>query len=273
MQENLRQRSLPDPDRLSVLAAVILLAYAISRFIDLTVQDIAFQLPGFFFSIQINLRTLVALLVGLLAALGVDWLVRDHPKLGKKKTYEHWLLPALTALVIGFPLGQIPPGLTWWAGFAIGGTILILVLVAEYITVDHDDLRQPLAAVGLSIVSFALFLTLAVALRFSGVRLFLILPALTLAGGLVCLRFLHLRLSGRWLWLPAGILMIILGQFVTALHYWPLTPIAYGLALLGPTYALSSLFASLEEGNPFPRALVEPLIILGLIWLTAALVG
>jgi hypothetical protein len=97
----LKHRHLPDPERLSILAATILLAYALARFIDLPGREIAVQLPGIYLSIQINIKTIVALLVAGLTATGADWLLRDHPAIGKARSFEHWLLPALTAWVIG----------------------------------------------------------------------------------------------------------------------------------------------------------------------------
>ena len=269
MQDSPKPGYLPDAERLSVLAATILLAYALSRFVNLPGRQVAIQLPGIYLEAQVNIRTLVALLVALLTAAGADWLLRDHPARGKKPIFEHWILPALSALVIALPLSQMPLSLTWWVGFALGGAALILVLVAEYIVLDPEDVRHPLASAGLIAISFALFLALAVALRFSGARLFLILPALTLAAGLVSLRALHLRLHGRWIFVQAGLIALMITQMVAALHYWPLEPVPYGLALLGPAYALTSLFARLEEGEAVRQALVEPVVILILVWGTA----
>ncbi|MGD8406692.1 MAG: hypothetical protein PVJ21_23750, partial [Anaerolineales bacterium] len=55
-------------------------------------------------------------------------------------------------------------------------------------------------------------------------------------------------------------------QIGAGLHYWPLSPVQFGLALLGPLYALSTLTGSLLEGVPLRRAVVEPLIAIGLAW-------
>jgi hypothetical protein len=212
---------------------------------------------------------LVTFLVAGLTASGADWLLRQHPSYQGKSTYEHWLLPALTALVIGIPLFQMPLGPVWWAGFAIGGAALMLVMVAEYISMDPDDLRQPAASAGLTAVSFALFLTLAIALRFSGVRLFLMVPALTAAAFLVSLRTLHLRLHGKWALIQAGIIALITGQISAALYYWPLSPVAFGLTVLGPAYALTSLVANLSESESLRQAVIEPVIVLAAVWITS----
>jgi hypothetical protein len=265
----LKPQYLPESDRLSVLAATILLAYASARFIDLPSWNPSVQLPGFYFTVEINVRIVVALLVAGLTATGAEWLLRDHPSLGNASTLQHWLLPALTAWVIGVPLYQLPPGPQWLASFAIGGALLMLVLVAEYIVIDPQDARHALAAAGLTAVSFALFLMLAISLRSAGLRLFLILPALTLSAGLVSLRTLHLRLQGKWVFFQAGALALIVAQLAASLHYWPLSPITYGLALLGPAYALTSLIGGLSEGEPLNQALFEPAIVLVVVWTTA----
>ena len=264
---------MPDANRLSVLSAVILLAYALARLVDIPVRDIEFQLPGIYLATEINVRTIIALLVAGLAATGADWLLRGHPSIGNHKTFEHWILPALTAYVIGLPIYQLALGLQWWLGFAIGGALLMLVLVAEYISLDPDDVRQPAAALGLTAVSFALYLTLAIVLRYSGLRLFLTLPALTLAAGLVSLRTLHLRLHGHWAWIESATVTLICAQIAASLHYLPISPVAYGLLLLGPAYAVTSLIANLAEGKTLRQSLIEPAIVLIIVLGTALWIG
>lgn len=264
-----RSSHLPDADRLSVLAATILLAYASTRFIQLPSRELGIQLPGFYLAVEVNIRSIVAILVGGLAASGAEFLLRAHPGIQGKKTFEHWLLPGLTAWVIGFPLYQLPLGPQWLASFVLGGALLMLVLIAEYIAIDGSDLRYTPASAGLTAVSFALYLILVIALRSADLRLFLITPAVTLSAGLVSLRALHLRLRGRWIIFPAIALSLIIAQLTAALHYWPISPIAFGLALLGPAYALTSLIGALAEGEPLRRAVFEPALIIIVVWGTA----
>lgn len=258
-------RYLPDADKLSVLAAIILLAYGLARFVNFPSNQIAIQLPGIYLSYLFDARTLVAFLVAGLTATGADWLLRQHPALHEKYTIEHWLLPALTAWVIGFPLFQLPLGPGWWFGFVLGGGLLMLVLVAEYITIDPDDVRYPAATAGLTAVAFALYLVLAISVRSAGSRLLWIVPALTLAGGLVSLRTLHLRLHGKWAFVECGIITLILGQIAAALYYLPLLPVPFGLIMLGCAFGLTSLLASLADGVSFRQAMVEPALILVIV--------
>jgi hypothetical protein len=266
MQDKLRHSYLPSPERLSILTATILLAYALTRFVDIPGWQLGVQLPGIYLGTTVNLGTLVSVLVAVLTAAGADWLMRDHPERHHGSMFEHWILPALTALIIAIPLTQMPLSLVWWVGFALGGAALILVLVAEYIVLDPEDMRHPLASMGLIAISFALFLALAVALRFAEARLFLILPALSLAAGLVSVRAMHLRLHGRWAYLQSGVVAFVVAQLVAALHYLPLSPVPYGLILLGSAYALTSFLARLEEGEAPRQAIYEPIAILTLVW-------
>ena len=248
-----------------MLAAVILLAYALASIIGLPERSYALQLPGVYFEIEINIRTIITLLVAALTASGAEWLVREHPSQKHRSTFEHWLLPALTAWAIGVPLLHGTFGVFWIAGVFLGGGALILVLVAEYIVVDPEDQRYAPAAIGLTATSFALYLILAISLRYSQFRLFILLPALTLANGLVSLRVLHLRLRGQWAWLQTGVMVLIMAQLTTALHYLPGSPITFGLLLLGPVYALTSLIGGYAEGKPWQKVIAEPLVVLVLI--------
>jgi len=267
-----RPRYLPQPDRLSTLAATILLAYAVSRFIQLDPRTLAVQLPGVYLAVQINVYTLVSLLVIGITAAGADWLLRDHPAIGQHSTIEHWLLPALTAWVIGQPLFSLPIGPLWWAGFVLGGGLIMLVLVAEYIAVDPDDVRQPAAAAGLTAVSFALYLALLVELRVEELRLFQLLPLLALGAWLVSLRTFHLRLH-LWAVMESALIAFVVAQVGAALYYWRISPASFGLLLLGPAYGLTSLVGSLADGESWRQALVEPALVLLVVWAAAFWLG
>jgi hypothetical protein len=108
-----------------------------------------------------------------------------------------------------------------------------------------------------------------IALRIGGARLFIIIPAIFLAAGLVTLRTLHLRNSGRWEYIWAFGIGLICAQLAAGLHYWPLTSLQFGLALLGPLYAMIALANNLNEDLPLRRALTEPGVILGALWAAA----
>ena len=259
------KRYQPDPTRLSMLTASILLAFALTRLVSAPPYDLTIPLIGMSVTLSLNLNTLIVLLAAGLTAAGMGWLLQTHPSLEKGETREHWLLPTLTVLVSGVALYTLPPTNIWWLGFGLEAAILLVVFYAEFVAVDPDDSRYPFATAILTVLAFVIFLILAVALKASNVRLFLLAPALFLGGGLVGLRTLHLRLNERWepIW-AAGIALVTL-QLGAAFYYMPLTPVRFGLGLLGPVYALTSLAVSLADGHPLRQAILEPAVMLILL--------
>ena len=267
IQPMTERRYLPDPTRVSVLTAAVLLAFALTRVLNAQpLFSILIPLGIFKLKLMFNLNTVIVLLAAGMTATGMDWLLRTHPSLEKGETREHWLLPTLTVLVIGIALYSLPNTPIWWLGFGLGAAIFLVVSLAEYVVVDPNDARYPLATAILTVLAFVIFLILAVALKAAKVRLIMVIPALFLAGALAALRTLHLRLNERWEFAWAVGIGLVAAQLGAALHYLPLTPVRFGLALLAPLYALTVLAVSLAEGNPFRRAFFEPTIMLVLFW-------
>lgn len=242
-----RRWNFPDIDRLSVLSAVIMLAFALSRIFALPVWQGEWEIFGTIFPLRLDLGNLVLLVVGGLAAAGVDWLIHDHPGRKGKSTASHWLLPALAAVVIGLGLDQLPFNPYWWIGLALGGGVLIAILSAEYATVDTTDVRLPFAGVLLVATAFTLYLILVVNLALAGFRLYVLLPVIFIGSALVSLRVLHLRLNGEWTVYEALLIAWIVTQLVAALHYWPISALRIGIWMVGVLYALSAFFVGLIE--------------------------
>ena len=263
---------LPDSNRLSVLVAAILLAFALAQVVETQHYALTFDILWIRISLPLNLTFSATLLATGLTAEGMDWLLRGHPHFEKRNTFQHWLLPALTTFVIGIPLYSLQIGSAWWFSFALGGVLLLLVFLAEYIILDPSDVRYPAASAGLTALSFALFLTLVSGLSYVGGRLLLIVVVVFLAATMVALRALHLRLAERWEFALSAGIGLICTQIAIALHYWPLTPIQFGLALLGPLYALTGLTINLGEGMSVRRATVEGLIVFILFWVVALVI-
>lgn len=266
MSDQAARRQMPNIDHLSIVAAMIVFAYTLERFIDLPSLEISKQFPGLYLELSISVNLVISILVAGMTAAGANWLMHEHPAAQGKRVSVHTILPALTALVIGIPLSGIPVGIGWWIGLISGAFILVLVLIAEYIAVDQNDVQLPLASAALSAVSFALFLVLAGALRSSEVRLLYTVPILVLAAWLVSLRVTNLRLHGEWTIYESAIIAFLIGQFTAAFNYWPLNPIAFALVLLGPSYALVSLFCNLIEERPVRQVVFEPVVSLLIAW-------
>lgn len=261
----------PDTNRLSVLVSTILLAYALTLYIDIPIQDWEIQLPKAVFYFTFDFPALVSILVAVMAAVGMDWLLRGHPQQRGQNMLQHILLPALTAWVIGIPLGSLSFGLQWWAVFAFGGLLLILVIIAEYVVFDLSDINYAFASVGLISVSFALYLFLCIAIRGAELRLYLVFPTLSLTVALVAIRTLFLRLGGKWCISWAISIALFVGQIGVGIHYLPLKPITFGLILLSISYGIISVVSGFEEGHPLQTLWIEPVIMMG-IFLTLSLI-
>ncbi|NWG34531.1 MAG: hypothetical protein HXY42_08830 [Chloroflexi bacterium] len=263
MKEN--DRFMPDPNRIGLLTSTVLLALALTRFIPSQGYGLEVRFPPLPFAVTLDLATLMNVLVACLTAAGMDWLVRGHPALKDRLTFQWWFLPTLTAFVISIPLSALP-GRAWWIGFLLGGVFIFFVFLAEYIVVDPDAPYYTWSVAGLTAISCTLFFILAVALHSNGVRLFILLPALFIAAALASLRILQLWMGGKWqiAW-SFGIGMTSV-QVAAGLHYWPLTPIQFGLLLIGPLYGLIDLAINLGENMPARRAALEPAVVSALCW-------
>ena len=252
--------NLPDIDRVSVLTALVMLAYVLAQIIKLPVWSFSFTVLGSFFSITLDTQSLVGVLVAGLIASGADWLYHDHPDLVGRSSLPHVILPGLVALMLNLGLSQIPFNLFWWLGLLGGSIVLILVLLGEYISIDSSDARQPLAIAVLTAVAFATFMGTVTVLRTAELRLYLLLPAVFGGAVLTSLRILHLRLTGEWLFYEALIISFVVSQAAAALHYWPVSPVAYGLLILGVTYAVTSVMINLIEEKKSGQSWVEPVV-------------
>ncbi|MCX6069141.1 MAG: hypothetical protein NT121_25925 [Chloroflexi bacterium] len=261
---------MPDANRLSVLVAAVLLAYALAHLIETQRYVFNFKVLGIAFPLPLNMNVAATFMATGLTAAGMDWLLRGHPHYEGKNTFQHWILPALTSFALGLPLYNLPFGPAWWLSFGLGGTLLLLVFLAEYIALDSADIRHPAASAGLVALSYALFLIVMATLSLTTARLVLIVIVTAPAAGLVSLRALHLR-TGEWKIAWAIGIALILTQLATSLHYWPLEPVQYGLALLGPLYALTELALNLDEDVSPRRAAIEVSIGLAVFWAAAFL--
>lgn len=256
------EKRLPSLDKVSQIAASILLAYTLGRFIEFPSRDLSLQVAGTLIKFSINIHTIFALIVAGLIATGADLLIREHPEFSNRGTLQHWILPALTAWTIGLPLYQLPFNWLWWAGLLLGAGLIMIVLISEYIVVYPDDPRYDLASIFLTSLSFALFLILTISLRENQTRLYQQLPWLAGSITLVSLRAFHFRLRGIWAFTPALIVGILISEIASALHYFPLESIPYGLLVLSPSYTLFVIIGNIEDPEEERLSLIGPVIVL-----------
>jgi hypothetical protein len=267
--------ALPDVNRLSIVAAVIMLAFALTQVVSFPRQQVSFTVFNISYDFSLDFSTIITLLTAFLAAAGVAWLIQSnpHPKQYKHQWayVRHWIIPILTTLVISVTLNTLGRGIFWWVIFGVGSLLLMAVLVAEYNVSVDDNIRHPLAMIGLTALSFALYLLLAIAVNSTQLRLYLQLPLLAVGAIMVISRSLYLRL-GKWLlgWSLVNSLIVL--EMVVGLHYLSLTPIQFGLLLVGTAYSLTSIVSAIKEGRQGWNFWTEPigmlimLILVSIFW-------
>ena len=200
-----------------------------------------------------------------ITAAGTNWVVRSHPKFQDRFSIQHWLVPSLTAWIIGLILFQLPEGSVWWSVLLFGLLIILIIIISEYLTVDPDGLYHATSTIILTALSYALFLTLSIILRGINARNLVLIPTISIASGLTSLRTLHLQLK-KWYLIHAVVIAIVVAEFSAPLFYFSFDSTVFGLVLLGPAYGLTSLSSGLLTGKSLGQSLIEPIIVLVIVW-------
>ncbi len=267
--------SLPEINRLSIASAAIMLAFALTQLITFPAQSFSFALFGVLIEFVLDFSTITTILTVFLAATGVQWLIISHPSWERHETtwesIQNWIVPVLTTLVIGVALNAFAGSPLWWVVYVLGSLLLIAVFIAEYNSIAVEDVRHPLAIIGLTALSFALYLLLAIALFSAKLRLYIRLPLLAVGGMVVISRSLYLRLR-NWEMIWAGVGSLIVSEIAVGLHYLPFSPIQKGMLLVGMTYALTSIVLGIKDKRQGMAFWIEPvfmfvlLILVSFIW-------
>ena len=267
-------RHLPDRDRLSVLTAIILLAFALARFVDLPTRPVRAMLLGSSIGFDLNGPFVLLVLVAALISAGADSIMRSHPALrgaSPARGTVHWILPGGAALGLGVLLNRLPAGVSWWSGLAFTAVFLVLVLAAEYTVISPDDAGFYGAALGLTALAYAIALAFFGLLRESSGRAAITATAAALVSALIALRLLLLAGATARESLPyAAVIGLCLGECTWALNYWPAGPLGTGLVLLVIFYTLTGL-AQQHLVGALKRRVIVKFGVVALVGLAATL--
>jgi len=258
----------PNINQISLLSSGFLLSYILLGMIILPSDGSSSQIPRSLTQASVDPRFYIGLSIAGLTAAGTNWLIRSHPLFQERFTVQHWLLPSLTAWILGLFLFQQPLNLIWWIILFCGVFVLILIIISEYVIVDPKGEYRYIAVISLTALSYALFLTLAIILRGINARMLVLLPTIAIAGVLTSLRTLHLQLK-KWYISYSLVISVIVGEFSVPINYLEFEPIVFGLTLLGAAYGLTSLSSGLIRGRSFIQSLGEPLIVVIVVWCAA----
>lgn len=257
-------RHFPNRDQLSVITAVILLAYALSRFVQLPTRQVEIEFIGIVFRFLVSGQVVMLALVALLIATGADALMRNHPAapqrspMGPLRLVIHWVLPGTTALGLGVLLNSPQIANLWWLGLVLSALILLAVLIAEYVAIDRRDAAYGVALLGLSALTYLIALVLFGWMKFSGARASLLAGSTAVIAMLLSLRLLNLRASASPRMLANSAMVgLVVGQMMWAINYWPVSPVGAGLILLVVFYTTHGLAQQNVTLGPNRRVTLE----------------
>jgi hypothetical protein len=170
-------------------------------------------------------------------------------------------------------LSNLPNDPLWWVVFIVGGGFLILVILAEFVVLDEEDSRRPLAVTLLGALSYAMFLALIVSLRSSNLRLVMTLPAVALSSGSLSFRVIFLQ-NPEQIRIPEAVAsLIIVTQLTAPLHYMPVSPLSFGLILLGALYAMINFITNTAQNDFSKSSIIEPISVIIILWGLALLLN
>ena len=268
-----RHRHIPDRDRLSSLTAIILLAYALARVVELPSRTLAIVLFGSSLGLDLNGPFVLLALVAALIAAGSDSLMKSHPTMAGAPLTEriiHWILPGGAALGLAVSLNGLPLGAFWGIGLAFSAIFLILVLVAEFTVADPDDAAFYWAALGLTVLAYAVALMFFALLRATSGRAAITASLAGVISAFIALRLLLLAGAElRESLIYGGAIGLVMAECTWALNYWPAGALGTGLILLLVFYLCTGLSQQHLVGSLTRRVLIE-FGIVGLAGLLAA---
>ena len=203
---------------------------------------------------------MAALLVGITCA-GTDAIVRSHPtaqRMEARYSFVTWTIPALTVLLATMLLPQAPTQLYRLVGIVLTGLILILVISAEYYTVDPTDSRYLVSRLSLNAWAYLLALVVFVLIYSAKARSLISATGVTIVSALLALEFL--RSAGRGFGrtaLYAAIAGLCTGEIIWAMNYWRISGVTGGLILLLGFYVTTGLANQQLQGRLTRRVLIE----------------
>jgi hypothetical protein len=248
-------------EQASVVATLVVLGLILGAFLQLPTSTYDLTVLGSPLTISISQTALMAaLLVGITCA-GTDSIVRSHPvarRIEARYSFVTWTLPGLTVLLAVALLPQAPTQLYQVIGFLATGLILILIISAEYNTVDVTDRRYLIARLSLNAWAYLVALVLFVLIYSAKARSLVSATGVTLVSTLLALEFLRSagRSFGRTA-LYAAVAGLCTGEIIWAMNYWRISGITGGLILLLGFYVFTGLANQQLQGRLSRRVLVE----------------
>jgi hypothetical protein len=234
-----------DRNHLSLLVAVILLGNVLFRFIEL--PEATWQVRALGSAVGLRVTgswLLIALMVGLVSA-GTNFVIRDHPAVGKhpeRPVFVSWILPAALAGLSAHLLSLAPTRQLWIVGLALVGAGISLAVAAEYGSMAPEAPGYAMARLALNVLAYVLAFAFLTLIYRSRTRSLLSASAIALATGLLSLDLLSGADVQFWRVLTySAVVGLVMGECTWALNYWRITAWAGGMVLLLVFYGMTNI--------------------------------
>ena len=237
-------------DRVSIYLWVILAMLAAELFLQLPTRALTWIVFGTPLSVEINSSTLLAVPLLVLAASGVEAVVRAHPlaQAGElPHTWILWSLPCALVLTAAQLLPLIPGRITWLAVLALIGVLLAAISIIIYHTIDERDRYYRLSRVALNFITYAVVLLLFLIVYQSRARSVLSGTVTAAIGALLTIELLRgaestaRSVTLRQVLIYGLLCGLVLGEATWALNYWQLPSLTAGFLMLLMFYLLVGL--------------------------------
>ncbi len=252
----------PGRQRLSVLVGLLLLSLALEQSIDLPTRSIALNVFGTPLGLELSGEWLMAVMIGALACTGTDALVRTHPRareVSLRHTFVYWVLPGLLGLAAARLLsGLVSP--LWIAGLVVTALLFVIVLVAEYTTVDPLAPVYPQARLVLNVVAYGLAFALFVIIYQTRGRSLITATAMMVVSFTLALDLLWSAQATRGAGhttMIAAVVGLVLAECSWVMNYWQISGWSGGMLLLLIFYVLTGIAAQHLQGRLNRAILVE----------------
>lgn len=294
-------------DRADVLATLVMLGLLLATVLHFPAWSHELTVLGSALTIRISQTAMMAALLVGITCTGTDAIVRLHPLVrridrdapaDRVYSFVTWTVPALTTLLATVLLPQAPslgyfiasllpqtrlgsniaslllktPSVTYYtASLMLIGIVLILIVSAEYATVDPADRRYRPARLLLDAWSYLLALVAFVLIYRIKARSLISATEVTLISTLLSLEFLRGARQGFGrTTLYALIAGLSTGEIIWAMNYWRINEVTGGLLLLLGFYIATGVANQQLQGKLTRRVLIEYAAV-GLIGLFALL--
>jgi len=240
------ERDITPGDRVIILVSLILMGAVLASLTRFPTLGYEVNVLGSPLGLVLDGRWLLALLLVLLTAAGVDGLVRTEAgrqRADVRYTATFWILPCLITLAIAVTIPrQFGATGSWLISLALLGALLTVVILAEYRTIQLAAPQYRMARLALNLATYCAAFALYGTIYGLQVRSLISAPLtmlVTFPLALELLRSTEEQLDRTWLY--AAVVTLVVGELTWAVNAWGLRALSGGGVLLLAFYTFAGL--------------------------------